>query len=261
MKKLFFGVMLLALVIVVPIPAMAEVRISIGIPLPPAIIFNRPIEVIVIPDTYIYDVYVIPDIKVDIFFCRGWWWRLWEGRWYRSRYHDRGWIYYRYIPDFYYDIDFGWRRFYRNRDWHGHRWDYQRIPYHQLQQNWRSWNSNRYWEKQKKWNVKKYQSLAPQRRKEIRRQRQFEYSRRPEVRKHEQWKREQPRQPQVRQPIQQPRQPQVRQPIQQQRQPQVRQPIQQRRQPQVRQPVQQRTQPQVQQPASPQPQRKPGGRR
>jgi hypothetical protein len=74
-------------------------------PLPPAIVFHGPIEVVVIPDTYIYDVYAVPDIEVDIFFSRGWWWRPWEGRWYRSRYHDRGWVYYRYIPDFYYDID------------------------------------------------------------------------------------------------------------------------------------------------------------
>lgn len=212
MKKLFLGTILLALVIVVPIPTMAGVSISIGIPLPPAIIFDGPIEVIVIPDTYTYDVYAIPDIDVDIFFCRGWWWRLWEGRWYRSRSYDRAWVYYRYIPDFYYDIDFGWRGFYRNRNWHGHRWDYQRIPYHQLKQNWRSWNSHRYWEKQKKWNVKKYQPIVPQRQQEIRRQRQFEYSQRPEVRKHEQWKKERRRQPQVRQPTQQPRQPQVRQP-------------------------------------------------
>jgi len=109
MKKGLLATMLLMLVIVAPMPATAGVSISVGIPLPPAIVFHGPIEVIVIPDTYIYDVYVIPDIEADIFFCRGWWWRPWDGRWYRSRYHDRGWVYYRYIPDFYYDIDFHWR--------------------------------------------------------------------------------------------------------------------------------------------------------
>ena len=91
MKKLLFGTMLLALVIVVPIPTMAAVDISIGISLPPPIVFAAPPEVIVIPETYVY---VVPDIDVDIFFWGGWWWRPWEGRWYRSQYYDRGWGYY-----------------------------------------------------------------------------------------------------------------------------------------------------------------------
>jgi len=112
MKKLLFGTMLLALVIAVPIPTMAEVNISIGIPLPPVITFTMAPEVIVMPGTYVY---VVPDIDVDIFFYSGWWWRPWEGRWYRSRYYDRDWIYYNYIPAFYYDIDFGWRGYYRDR--------------------------------------------------------------------------------------------------------------------------------------------------
>src|SRR4030043_834419 len=147
MKQLLFGTMLFALVIVVPIPTMAAVDIHISIPLPPPIIFPAPPEVIVIPDTYVY---VVPDINDDIFFYDGWWWHLWEGRWYRSRYYDRDWVYYRYIPYFYYDIDFGWRGFYRDRNWHGYRWDYQRIPYQHLQQNWRGWYSNRYWGREKK---------------------------------------------------------------------------------------------------------------
>jgi hypothetical protein len=234
MKKLLLGTMLLALVIVVPTPTMADVNISIGIPLPPAIVFHGPIEVVVIPDTYIYDVYAVPDIEVDIFFSRGWWWRPWEGRWYRSRYHDRGWAYYRYIPDFYYDIDSGWRGFYRDRHWRGHRWDYRRIPHHQLEQNWRSWNSSRYWQRERKWNVEKYQPLPPQRQQEMRRQRQHEYAGRPDVRRHEQWKKEQQRQPRLQQPRQEQRQRQreVQQPRQEQRQRQreVQQPRQQQQQ-------------------------------
>ena len=88
MKRLLLGTALLALVIMVPIPTMAAVDIHIGFPLPPPIIFPAPPEVIVLPDTD--DVYVAPDIDVDLFFWNGWWWRPWEGRWYRSRYHDRG---------------------------------------------------------------------------------------------------------------------------------------------------------------------------
>jgi len=264
MKKLLFGTMLLALVIAGPLPMMAEVNISIGIPLPPVITFTMAPEVIVIPGTYVY---VIPDIDVDVFFYSGWWWRPWEGRWYRSRYYDRDWIYYNYIPAFYYDIDFGWRGYYRDRNWRGHRWEYQRIPYHHLQQNWRGWDRNRYWEKQRSWNVEKYQPPSPQQRQELRRQRQREYARSPEVRKHEQWKKEQQRQPQVHQPRQQQqqRQPEVQQPRQQQqqRQPEVQQPRQQQqRQSQGQQPKQrqQQRQPQGQQPQHSQPQEKPEGK-
>jgi len=156
MKKLIFGTMLLALVIVAPISTMAGVDISIGISLPPLIAFAGPPEVIVIPGTYVY---VVPDIEADIFFYGGWWWYLWDGRWYRSHYYDRGWVYYRYIPYFYYDIDFGWRGYYRDHNWHGHPWDYRRIPYQHLEQNWRGWYSNRYWERERTWDVDKYQPL------------------------------------------------------------------------------------------------------
>jgi hypothetical protein len=98
MKKLLFGTILLALIIVVPVPTMAAIDIHIGIPLPPPILFPAPPQVIVIPDTD--DVYVVPDIDVDVFFWNGWWWRPWEGRWYRSRYYNRGWSYYDNVPTF-----------------------------------------------------------------------------------------------------------------------------------------------------------------
>jgi len=225
MKKLLFGTILFALVSVFPTVTRAEVGINIGIslPLPPPIIFPAPPEVVVIPNTYVY---VVPDVQVDIFFYGGWWYRPWEGRWYRSRHYDRGWVYYRYTPKFYYDMDFRWREYYRNRNWHGHRWEHQRIPYHNLQKSWKSWQNNRYWEREKKWDVKRYHPPSPQKRQEMRLQRQYEYSRRPDVQRHEQWKRQQQRRPQVHRPQGPPqRQPQVHRPQgPPQRQPQVRRP-------------------------------------
>src|SRR5512135_2530885 len=65
MNKLLFGTIFLALAVIVPIPAMAEVNIGIGISLPPPIVFEAPPAVVVLPDTD--DVYVVPDIDVDIF--------------------------------------------------------------------------------------------------------------------------------------------------------------------------------------------------
>jgi hypothetical protein len=155
MKKLFLGTILLALVLVFPIPTMAGVEVGISIPLPPVIVFATPPEVEVIPETYVY---VVPDSEVDIFFYNGWWWRPWEGRWYRSRYYDSGWGYYQRVPTFYTEIPSSWRSDYRDHRWGGHPWNYQRIPHQQVQQNWSNWEKNRHWEKQQTWGV---QGLKP----------------------------------------------------------------------------------------------------
>jgi hypothetical protein len=229
MKKLLFGTILLALVSIVPIPIMAQVGISVNIGLPPPIAFHAPPELIVIPETYVY---VAPDIDVDLFFWNGWWWRPWGGHWYRSRYYNRGWGYYRNVPSFYFDVDPGWRGYYSDHNWYGQRWDYERIPTQQVQRSWKGWQNDRRWERQGTWGVQNYQPRPQQQRQELRQQRQQQYQQRPEVQ-------------QLRQ------QPQV----QPQRQPQekVKQP---KQQPQVQ---QQQKQPQVQQPKQPQPQGKPQG--
>jgi len=145
---------------------------GMGISLPP-IRFYGPPDVVVIPDTD--DVYFVPDIDVDMFFWNGWWWRPWEGRWYRSHYYDRGWDYYDQIPSFYFDVDPGWRGHYRNHNWNGHRWDYERIPYGELNRNWNSWHNNRHWEKQKTWGVQSYQPPPQQQIQELRHERQLHH--------------------------------------------------------------------------------------
>jgi len=155
MKKLLFGTILLALVLVFPISAMARVDVGVSISLPPLIVFAGPPELVVLPET---NVYVVPDVAVDIFFYQGWWWRPWEGRWYRSRNYSSGWGYYQHVPSFYREIPSGWRNDYREHRWKGHPWNYQRIPHQQVQQNWHSWEKNRHWEKQNTWGV---QGLKP----------------------------------------------------------------------------------------------------
>jgi hypothetical protein len=85
---------------------MAAIDIHIDIPLPPPIVFPAPPEVIAMPETS--GVCVAPDIDVDLYFWNGFWWRLWEGRWYRSAYYDRDWVYYNNVPSFYFNIDPHW---------------------------------------------------------------------------------------------------------------------------------------------------------
>ncbi len=205
MRQVFLAAALLALASVVPAPASAGVDVNISIGLPPPIVFPAPPAVVVLPDTDF--VYVDPDIAVELYFWDGWWWRFWEGRWYRSHYYDQGWAYYRYVPRFYYDVDPGWRRYYRDHDWHGHRWTYERIPERELQQNWRNWRDTRHWERQGTWGVQNYQPRPRQQRQDLRRERQEQYLRRPEVQRHQQEMRERERHPQVRE--QRPGRPQV----------------------------------------------------
>ena len=128
--------------------------VNVRIALPPPIVFAAPPEVIVLPGTYVY---VVPDLQVDIFFYEGWWWRTWEGRWYRSRDYGSGWGYYRSEPTFYRQIPSDWRNYYRERRWHGNEWNYRRIPHQQVQRNWQDWEKNRYWEKQQSWGVRNFQ--------------------------------------------------------------------------------------------------------
>jgi hypothetical protein len=154
-KNVLLGTMLLSLVLLFPIPTMAGVDVGISISLPPLIVFAGPPEVVVIPET---NVYVIPDVDVDIFFYNGWWWRPWEGRWYRSRHYDSGWSYYRQVPPFHRRVPSGWRNDYREHRWRGHQWNYQRIPHQQVQRNWHTWEKSRHWEKQNTWGV---QGLKP----------------------------------------------------------------------------------------------------
>jgi len=156
MKKSLLGTLFLALVLAYPVSTMAAVDIHINIPLPPLIAFPAPPAVVVIPET---NVYVVPDVDVDVFFYAGWWWRPWEGRWYRSRHYDSGWVYYQSVPAFYKRVPPAWREDYREHRWQGHRWDYHPVPHDQVQRNWRGWEKNRYWEKQNHWGV---QGLRPQ---------------------------------------------------------------------------------------------------
>jgi len=152
MGKILLGIVFLALLIADPIPTMAMGRLDVGvsIPLPPVIEFSGPPVMVVIPETYVY---AVSDMDEDIFFYEGWWWRSWDGRWYRSRDYSSGWSYYRSVPTFYSSIPPGWRNDYRERRWRGNQWDHQRVQYQELQQNWSTWEKSRYWEKQNSWGV------------------------------------------------------------------------------------------------------------
>ena len=155
MKKALFRTMLLAFLFIFPAPSMAGVDVGVSISLPPLVVFSAPPAMVVIPETYVY---VVPDADVEIFFYDGWWWRPWEGRWYRSRHYDSGWGYYQRVPFFYSRIPRSWRDDYRERRWGGRPWNYQPIPHQQVERNWSNWKKSNHWEKQQSWGV---QGLKP----------------------------------------------------------------------------------------------------
>jgi len=195
-------------------------------PLPPPIESARPPEMLALPGT---EAYVVPNVIQDIFFYDGLWWRLWEGRWYRSQYYDRGWSYYNNIPIFYYDVDPRWRGYYENHNWNGHPWNYERVSYQRFQQNWRSWQANRYWEKQGNWGIQGYQPRPQQQRQVLRQQGQQQYQPMPEVQRQEQQR--QVQKPQLQQREEQQRQVQKPQVQQRQQQPQRQEPQRSQRRP------------------------------
>lgn len=158
MKKLLLGSIFLAMAVGFSVPTMAEVGVGISVSLPPAIVFAAPPEVIVIPET---NVYAVPDLDVDVYFYQGWWWRPWQGRWYRSHNYDSGWRHYRQAPSFFVSIPSGWRSEYRAHRWKGHEWRYQRIRPQDVRSNWRTWERDKHWERHDSWGVK---GLQPQKR-------------------------------------------------------------------------------------------------
>ena len=134
MKKTLFGLILLAVITVFPVISIAGVDVRINVPLPPPIVFAAPPNMVVLPGT---NVYAVPDVPEEIFFRQGWWWRHWDNRWYRSRYYDHGWGYYRGYPAWHRGIPHDWRDNYRNHMWHGRPWNYHSIHHGDLNRHWR----------------------------------------------------------------------------------------------------------------------------
>lgn len=115
----------------------ARVNVSVGINLP-AYRFAAPPEVVVIPGTYVY---MVPDIDVDVLFFQGYWWRPYEGRWYRSRDYRGSW---RYVAPA--RIPRGLRELpqdYRQRLSP----EYNRVPHRDVRKNWKKWERERYWDR------------------------------------------------------------------------------------------------------------------
>ena len=133
-KKLIVIAAILLLSLGFSSKGVARVSINIGIPLPPPFVFSAPPPVVVIPGT---NVYFCPDLEADIFFYGGNWYRPYEGRWYWATSYDGPWVYLASPPVVFFSLPRNYRIFTRG---------YVRIPYGELNRNWRAWERERYWE-------------------------------------------------------------------------------------------------------------------
>jgi len=119
-------------------PGTAGVEVNVGVfaPPPPYVITSPP-PVVVIPGTYVYSV---PDAQVDILFYHGYWWRPFEGRWYRSSHYNGSWKYFpsERIPRAVRELPPD-HRHYRPADG--------RISHEDLKRNWKTWERDRHWDK------------------------------------------------------------------------------------------------------------------
>lgn len=148
MKKIIAGAAFAA-TLVMSQAAVAGINVNIGVSLPPLVTFQTPPSVVVVPD--LPDVYVVPSVDADIFFSDGWWWRTWNGKWFRSHDYNNGWASYDHEPLFYGKMNKHWRQNYNNNQWQGRQWDHEEIPYNSLQKNWKTWKQEKHWKNQQ-WN-------------------------------------------------------------------------------------------------------------
>ena len=108
-------------------------------PLPPLLV-PAPPPLVVIPGTYVY---FPPDVRDDLLFYHGYWYRPYQGKWYRAAHYNGPWgfVALRRVPRVLIDLPHGYRSIPP-----GH----ERIPYGRLKKNWKAWERDRHWERSEK---------------------------------------------------------------------------------------------------------------
>ncbi len=112
-----------------------DLNFGIGISGPPAVEFSAPPELVPIPGRYVY---YDPDVNFDLFFYQGWWYRPYNGRWFRSDDYRGSWHHVREIPPALVDLPSDYRSVPSG---------YYRVPYGEVRNNWQGWERDRYWDR------------------------------------------------------------------------------------------------------------------
>jgi hypothetical protein len=112
-----------------------QVNINVGIN-PPPLVIQGPPQLAVIPGTYVY---YCPDLAADVFFYQGHWYRPYDGRYYRSATYEGPWV--RLGPNRVPTVFLNLPPRFRSLE------VYRRVPYRELNTNWRAWERDRYWDR------------------------------------------------------------------------------------------------------------------
>lgn len=111
--------------------AEVDVDVHLGIPLP-AIVIGAPPAMVMIVGT---PVYFAPDLEIDIFFHHGYWYRPYQGRWFRAFHYGGPWhhIAPRAVPSVIINLPPGYRNIPPGQG---------KIPYGQFKKHWKNWEKS-----------------------------------------------------------------------------------------------------------------------
>ena len=141
-SKLLFSVVAAMFLVVAGFSARSEARVNVNVGINlPLFSFSAPPPLVVIPGTYAY---FAPDADVDIVFYQGFWYRPYEGRWFRSRGYNGPWGYIApgRVPGVLLEISPDFRHRYHDRG---------RIEYRDFKRNWKRWDRNKHWDRDEHW--------------------------------------------------------------------------------------------------------------
>ncbi len=141
-KRLGFMIALAVFLVIAGFATTGEARVSVGIGINiPGYTFAAPPPVVVIPGSYVY---FAPEADVDILFYHGYWYRPYEGRWFRARGYNGPWGYVEpsVVPRAVIGVPPDFRHVYGDRP---------RIGYGDFHRNWRGWERNRHWDRDEGW--------------------------------------------------------------------------------------------------------------
>jgi len=128
--------LLLVLGLAFPAQSAAGVNVEVTVPLPGLVISSPPV-MLVIPGTYVY---YPPDVREDIFFYHGHWYRPYRGQWFWATHYNGPWrgIAIEKVPRPVFGIPPHFRQIPP---------EHERMPYSTVQQNWRPWERERHWDR------------------------------------------------------------------------------------------------------------------
>ena len=123
-------------IFLLPSAGNAEVNVGISVGLPPLVISAPPAMVVINGS----NVYYPPEVRADIFFYHGYWYRPHQGYWFRAVEYNGPWFGLEIgrVPRPVVGISPGFRR---------GPVVYERVPYRDVRTNWRTWERERHWDR------------------------------------------------------------------------------------------------------------------